>query len=83
MNGNYTAKTPRDPLDFYPTPPEVTGVLRDWLYLQFWSPPPEAHFLDPASGEGHIACAMREKWPEVEVGDIEVITDGKKWWYIQ
>lgn len=56
-------RTKRDVLDFYPTPPEVTAVLRDWLAAQPNAPEPTASFLDPAAGEGHIVSSMRVKWP--------------------
>lgn len=55
-------KTPRDPLDFYPTPLSVTGVLRDWLAAHPGAPPAGASFLDPAAGEGAIVRSMREVW---------------------
>ena len=53
------ARTARSPLDFYPTPSEVTAVLRDWLANHPGRPGLEDQFLDPAAGEGHIIRAMR------------------------
>lgn len=74
MNSNDTAKTPRDPLDFYPTPLEVTGTFRDWLSLQPGAPGLEDSFLDPAGGEGHIVKAMRDVWGEAFWHAIEIDT---------
>lgn len=72
MNSNNTAKTERDPLDFYPTPLEVTGILRDWLAVHPGAPLPNAEFLDPAAGEGHIVNAMRDVWGESFWHAIEI-----------
>lgn len=61
MNSNNTAfaKTIRDPLDFYPTPTNVTWALHLFLETRPDAPGAFDHFLDPAAGMGAIVTAMR------------------------
>jgi hypothetical protein len=69
----------RDPLDYYPTPLEVTAVMRDWLMARPNAPRPGDHFLDPSIGEGHIVLSVRERFPastwhgiEIDAGRTEI-----------
>lgn len=65
-------KTPRRPLDFYPTPEEVVFVFRDWLTCQGDDTPyVEDAFLDPTAGAGAIIDAMCEVWAVWIAMDID------------
>ncbi len=64
--------TPRRPLDYYPTPANVTAVLRDWLRDQRGAPLATDRFLDPAAGDGMIVDAMRDVWGESFWHAIEI-----------
>lgn len=56
--------------DFYPTPPEATIALMDFLRL-----PEKTLIWEPASGEGHMANAMRTLGYSVIESDIQQGTD--------
>jgi len=72
MNGNDTARTVRDPLDFYPTPTNVTEVFRGWLASHIDAPSEASTFLDPAAGDGHLIRAMRGVWGASRWTAIEI-----------
>ena len=72
MNGNDTARTVRDPLDFYPTPTNVTEVFRGWLASHSDAPSEASTFLDPAAGDGHLIRAMRGVWGASRWTAIEI-----------
>lgn len=57
MHGSKTsARTKRDPWDFYPTPDDVTVALVEWLKMR--APLVEGeNFLDPAAGDGALISA--------------------------
>lgn len=55
----------RDPLDFYPTPPECVAVLRDFVRefrtssrAKAWRGLPSSQWLDPCVGAGAIPLGM-------------------------
>lgn len=56
--------------DFYPTPPEVTKALLDFLRL-----PKETLIWEPACGQNHMVDAMREYGYRVIGTDIQEGTD--------
>ena len=64
INGGNGSKK-RAAHDFYPTPPEVTIALMDFLRL-----PKFAHVWEPASGEGDMAQALVSLGYCVEISDI-------------
>lgn len=68
------SKTLRDPLDFYPTPSLVTGVLASWLEGRVGAPRTTGRFLDPAAGDGALIAAFRtsERWREAHWSAIEL-----------
>lgn len=55
-------KSPRRAWDWYPTPPAVTRVVRDWLALRL-AGERELLCLDPAAGDGTLIAAMRGARP--------------------
>ena len=56
--------------DFYPTPPEVTLALLNWLGLR-----KGARIWEPACGEGHMVRVMEAKGYSVRATDIQTGTD--------
>lgn len=60
----------RSETDFYPTPPEVTTALLDFLDL-----PRRTKIWEPACGEGHMAAVMRARGYEVIETDIRTGVD--------
>ena len=62
---NSSTKTSRRPMDFYPTPPEVTHALMRYLEL-----PRLTRVLEPASGDGAMAKVIAEYCPQVCAYDI-------------
>lgn len=56
--------------DLYPTPPEVTVAL-----LQFLNLPKNATIWEPAAGEGDMACVLRAYFETVYTTDILDGTD--------
>lgn len=68
IGGNPKAK--RVESDFYPTPPEVTQVLLDFLKI-----PKESFIWEPACGDGHMVEVMKENGYVVHGTDIQNGTD--------
>lgn len=68
-----SGKTPRDRLDFYPTPAEVAQALHEWLCSEAPGLNSESPFLDPAAGDGALIEGMRSgelsecHWSAIEV----------------
>lgn len=60
----------RPETDYYPTPPEVTHALLDYLKL-----PTDIDIWEPACGRGHMAGVMVERGYKVFTSDI---LDGTK-----
>ncbi len=58
-------KWERKGADYYPTPPEVTQVLLDYLAL-----PGKLRIREPCCGEGHMAEVLRLNGHEVTSSDI-------------
>ena len=56
----------RNPSDFYPTPPEATKALLDFLHL-----PNGTAVWEPACGEGHMVETMLENGLRVTGTDIQ------------
>lgn len=56
---------PRRALDFYPTPPEVTRALLDFLTL-----PPSIEVLEPACGTGEMVSVIAEYGHPVIASDV-------------
>ena len=56
--------------DFYPTPPECTHALLDFLDL-----PAGTKIWEPAAGGGHIVNVLRGRGYEVRATDIQTGTD--------
>lgn len=56
--------------DFYPTPPEATQALLDFLKI-----PKETVIWEPACGEGHMVDVIRENGYRVIASDIIFGTD--------
>lgn len=56
---------PTDSLDFFPTPPWATRVLRHYVI-----PDAEGIAVDPCAGEGHMAEVLREQFDGVYASDI-------------
>lgn len=69
INGGNTAYK-RSESDFYPTPPEATQALIDFLKLQ-----PDTVIWEPACGEGHMVKVLEENGLRVTGTDIETGTD--------
>ena len=67
--GGYTAYK-RNKSDFYPTPPEVTQALIDFLSLS-----PREKAWEPACGEGHMVEVFERNGIEVVGTDIQSGTD--------
>lgn len=72
------AMTPREALDFYPTPHDVTHVLARWWTEKrpagevYPGPNLIDRFLDPAGGSGAIVEALRDFYPESHFSAIEI-----------
>lgn len=60
----------RHPSDYYPTPPEATQALLDFLSL-----PEGTNVWEPACGEGHMVDVMRDNGLQVIGTDIQMGTD--------
>ena len=60
----------RNKADFYPTPPEATQALLDFLKL-----PSETVVWEPACGEGHMVKVMERKGLSVVGTDLQTGTD--------
>lgn len=60
----------RRELDFYPTPPECTSALIEYLKLK-----PGLTVWEPAAGEGHMARVLSEHGLTVISTDIQTGTD--------
>lgn len=60
----------RNKADFYPTPPEATQALLDFLKL-----PSKTVVWESASGEGHMAKVMEQNDLTVVATDIQTGTD--------
>ena len=60
----------RNQSDFYPTPPEATQALLDFLHI-----PPSMRIWEPACGEGHMVEVMERNGLEVIGTDIQLGTD--------
>lgn len=60
----------RNASDFYPTPPEVTQALVDFLGLR-----PETMIWEPAAGEGHMARVLAGNGYIVTATDIKTGVD--------
>lgn len=56
--------------DFYPTPPEVTIALLDYLQL-----PKRTRIWEPACGRGHMVDVMRSQGYKVTGTDLQTGTD--------
>lgn len=56
--------------DFYPTPPEVTAALLDWLGLRKGT-----RIWEPACGHGHMVRVMEDRGLVVRATDIQAGTD--------
>lgn len=65
-------KTPRRPLDFYPTPPDVTHALALWLEQRFDGAHLDEAWLDPAAGDGDLIEAMRDHHGETHWTALEL-----------
>lgn len=65
ISGGNTAYK-RNKSDFYPTPPEVTVALLDFLRL-----PSDVGIWEPACGQGHMVTVMREYGFRVVGTDIQ------------
>lgn len=61
---------PRRESDFYPTPPEVTVALLDFLRLPKWT-----RIWEPACGQNHMVNVMKDLGYEVVATDIQIGTD--------
>lgn len=62
-------KEPRAEHDFYPTPPDVTHALREWL-LAHAGIAAEQEWLDPAAGNGDLIREMAPigaSWSAIEI----------------
>ena len=57
--------------DFYPTPPDVTFALLDFLKLSHWS----TVIWEPACGEGHMVNQIKKMGYDVFGTDIKTGTD--------
>ena len=62
---NAGPKEDRPESDFFPTPPDVTTALIDWLGL-----PGDTHVWEPACGDGAMADVIRGYGHFVSVSDI-------------
>jgi hypothetical protein len=60
----------RNKSDFYPTPPEATQALLDFLHI-----PPSMRIWEPACGEGHMVEVMERNGLDVIGTDIQQGTD--------
>lgn len=60
----------RSKSDFYPTPPEVTQALLDFLYL-----PEDTIIWEPACGEGHMVSVLEKNGMIVKKSDIQTGED--------
>lgn len=60
----------RQKWDFYPTPPECTQALVDWLHV-----PKGLTIWEPAAGEGHMARVLEDNGYRVISTDIRTGTD--------
>lgn len=62
-----TSIMPEDnPLDFYPTPPEVVDILLNNIAL-----PPET-ILEPSAGDGAIVRALQDTFPRANIDAVEI-----------
>lgn len=68
LGGNDQGK--RSKLDYYPTPPEVTAALMDFLQL-----PKETNIWEPACGDGRMADTLRRLGYSVLATDIQTGQD--------
>ncbi len=68
LKGEKGTKSQRSPLDFYPTPSNVTHVAMRWLLNAGMRGP----MLDPAAGEGDLISAARDLQPEEHWSAIEI-----------
>lgn len=64
----------RNKSDFYPTPPEATQALLDFLDLD-----EKTVIWEPACGEGHMVDVLRANGMEVVATDIQTGTDFLKY----
>lgn len=55
----------REGTDFYPTPPDVTHALMDYLQL-----PTGTHIWEPACGQGHISDVLLQRGMVVRSTDL-------------
>lgn len=56
--------------DFYPTPPEATHALVDFLEEKDLATPGVERVWEPAAGDGHLAEVLRDRGYETAVTDI-------------
>ena len=56
--------------DFYPTPPEATQALLDFLQLPKWT-----SIREPACGEGHVTEVFEKNGYAVRATDLQTGTD--------
>lgn len=59
----------REGTDFYPTPPECTHALLDWLEDMSLSLPGQ-RVWEPACGEGHISEVLKRRGYKVDSSDL-------------
>lgn len=65
-------RTPREAMDFYPTPRDAVAVLANWLADRADGPEIDGSFVDPAAGTGSIVEAMRDRFGESHWTGIEI-----------